>query len=264
MGRATAVYIFFLLVVLVVIGGSMGVGLPDWYNIKKQGAVSALGDLGELAVRLGSIVSFDRRGDVVWMDDFEHTLNKWNTYTPGTGDSAGVSKTRARNGDYSCEMVTGTEVGSPVEINSHLAVPPESGYGFEVSFTLGDDHTYFYTRLYVYTGSARHEFTLRYDVAAEVLQHMDEDGNYTNLSPGIALRKSDVLFNTLKFVVDLESEAYVWARLNEGAWAMAGIAGREVAVASAAYFAIYVGFIGTTGVNVTGYVDDVIITQNEP
>jgi len=52
-------------------------GYPDWGRIRKEVGIAAIGDLGELAVRLGASVVWDRRGDVVLVDSFDLGLAPW-------------------------------------------------------------------------------------------------------------------------------------------------------------------------------------------
>lgn len=58
-------------------------GMPDWGEYSPQEVVSKLLDNAELAARLGSPVLFDRRGTVIFMDDFNCGVNHWDTVTKG-------------------------------------------------------------------------------------------------------------------------------------------------------------------------------------
>jgi len=61
----------------------MAHGTPDWGVTASKKTIYSLHDMGELAVRLGSIVSFDRRGDVIFSDSFQNGLGK--VYASGVG-----------------------------------------------------------------------------------------------------------------------------------------------------------------------------------
>jgi len=52
-------------------------GTPDWGVTAGARTVYQMTDLGELAVRLGSIVTHDRRGDVIFLEDFEEGMGRW-------------------------------------------------------------------------------------------------------------------------------------------------------------------------------------------
>ena len=55
----------------------MGHGYPDYGTQGPVSTVHSIQDLGELAVRLGSIVTFDRRGNVLWLDGFDSGIGAW-------------------------------------------------------------------------------------------------------------------------------------------------------------------------------------------
>ena len=240
-----------------------GIGLPDWYNIKKAGAVSALGDLGELAARLGSINTFDRRGDTVWMDGFEEGMFKWSTSVNGTGGAVEISTEKARNGGFSCKITTGSTLGQYAQIYKYIPAPVVANYGMEFSFTKSDDHSVIMLVFDYYTGAKRYLFQVRYLVASDALQYLDSAGAWQSLSPTLKLMDSTVLFNTLKLVVaPLEGE-YVRALLNNQEFDMSGVACQQVANFQAPSMTLLIRMITTSGGNVVGYVDDVIVTQNE-
>ncbi len=60
-------------------------GQPDYGLYTGTPVASGISDPGEAAARLGSINVFDRRGWVVYLDDFEAPVLKWWATTTGTG-----------------------------------------------------------------------------------------------------------------------------------------------------------------------------------
>lgn len=52
-------------------------GMRDYGIYASKSTVVALEDMAELASRLGSIVTYDRKGDVVFMDDYEAPIEKF-------------------------------------------------------------------------------------------------------------------------------------------------------------------------------------------
>ena len=116
----------------------MAHGQPDFglYAVKKT--VSGLADLGELAVRLGSIITFDRRGDIVWFDDFEGDVFKWERDPSGVDAAIIVSPEAARNGAFSAKLTTGNLADDHATILHHLPYPVTSRVGFEISFTVNN------------------------------------------------------------------------------------------------------------------------------
>ena len=65
--------------------------LPPWTSKYKLTEVFSGIDVNELAVRLGSPVNLDRRGNIVFIDDVEHALRKWEVSTTGDRGSCNVN-----------------------------------------------------------------------------------------------------------------------------------------------------------------------------
>lgn len=61
----------------------MAHGQSDFGAYAAKTTVGSLSDMADLAVRLGSIVEYDRRGDIIALDDFEAPVLKWGKTTPG-------------------------------------------------------------------------------------------------------------------------------------------------------------------------------------
>ncbi|GAG01299.1 unnamed protein product, partial [marine sediment metagenome] len=59
--------------------------MPDDYKWLPGSTRFPLSDIGELAVRLGSLCSYDRRGEVIFIDDFGHGVNGYVLSHVGTG-----------------------------------------------------------------------------------------------------------------------------------------------------------------------------------
>ncbi|MDP2107143.1 MAG: hypothetical protein Q8J76_14195, partial [Desulfobulbaceae bacterium] len=72
------------------------------------------------------------------------------------------------------------------------------------------------------------------------------------------------LFHVAKLDVDLDTLEYVSLIIDGAGYSLAGISGRSAASASQPYFVFAVNVYGPGGTNPVLYVDDMIITQNEP
>ncbi|KKK91844.1 hypothetical protein LCGC14_2708890, partial [marine sediment metagenome] len=103
-------------------------------------------NIAELAARLGGIVSFYRRGDVLWLDDFEGTIGKW--AVSGTGASASLSTDDARNGAKSGKLTLGA--GKEIFINRVMGYPVISNMGFEMSWKHDTSLSQYEWSLYLY------------------------------------------------------------------------------------------------------------------
>ena len=79
----------------------MAHGARDFGIYAPKETIVTIEDLGELAVRLGSPVNYDRKGDVVWVDGFEDGIDKWDIdLTLGRGSFTWESA-HSRDGGFS-------------------------------------------------------------------------------------------------------------------------------------------------------------------
>ena len=241
-----------------------GIGLPDWGRIKKDVGVSPLADLGELAARLGSINTFDRRGDTVWMDDFESGLNKWQTYAGYPGGSVAVSAERARNGGYACKLVTGTNGAGTAFLFRALPYPVLGRIGLEFSFAMDDDISYVDVIFYLYDGTRMLLPHVQYDKVSGVLKYMSADVVWITLASDLFHTRGTTCFWTMKMVADFVKNEYVRIIFNERVFDLAGQALQIGESTATPTLYPYIEVAGQAGVSGIAFIDDVIITQNEP
>jgi len=242
----------------------MAHGTPDWGVTAGAVTTYQLTDLAELAARLGSIDTFDRRGDVVWLGGFEHGLNKWGSLVSGTGAAVGVSAARSRNGQFSALLTAGSDASRRAEIAREIALPVLSVLGCEVSFSLGSAIDLLDLVVDVFDGTNQVEYYVWWDADAETLNYLDVNGDVVVLATGVDPWKSQTLFHTLKLVVDSSAAQWVRLILDDQQYSLAGVAGWVIGPGTDRRLRLTVRLWGHAGDNDTLYVDDPIITQNEP
>lgn len=242
----------------------MPIGYPDWSRIKRPGAVSAMADLGELAARLGSIVYFDRRGDVIFLESFDEGLSRWEDTGVGTDHGSAVSTERVLGGGYACKLTTGRDGAKRGSIQRLLAYPTVSRFGFEVSFTLDEDTSIVVLFVGFYDGAQYHQFNVRYDNVAHKLEYQSGPVAWTEIAADVDLYVSETLFITWKLVVDLEESEYVRLICNQTQYELTGTAAFSADSDLVGHYQLAVAAYTSTAANVETYVDNLIVTQNEP
>lgn len=225
----------------------------------------------ELAARLGSINTFDRRGDIVWMDSFNDGLSKWEWNYSGTSGSVSQASNCSRNGGYSCLLKAGSTTGWHAEIKRKMPIPTVGKMGIEFSFAFKalDQLSLFFD---LYDGTTRYASHVWYDYDNDKFVYADHNwANQDLLSielyastaflPTIA---RDIAWHTMKIVVDWQNERYTRFIIDNTVVDMSEYGLYSVADGTLPHLYFEIKNYGEHGVNGLVHVDDVIVTQNEP
>lgn len=242
----------------------MAHGTPDYGITAGRVTTYQLTDLGELAARLGSPVTFDRRGDIIWWDDFECSLNKWNTAISGTGASAAVSTERARNGENSAKLVAGSTGATNAGLTHRQPIPVLSSLGYEISFCAASEVSWLQWDLEIYDGANVRSYLIRWRDDLNELHYYNAAAAFVPFASIGQLRRDPTLFHTAKLVVDALAGQYRYFMLDSTVYSLAGIVANATPTATEPHMSIAIINFGRAGLNDTVYVDDAILTQNEP
>ena len=249
----------------------MAHGTPDWKRSSGIQTTYQISDVGESAARLGSIDRFDRRGDAVNLEDYEGSIAHWNITTAGLG--AGVTRvvTHARSPTHSAQLVGGSNGAAYALLGHGLPVPVNSQLGVELHFCVEADILEFRLIATLYDGVNVQYAHVRYLDADPLggpdlhyLQYFDAGGGWTTIATGIDLSKTANLFHALKLVWDPVTPEFVRCILDSTEYNLAGIA-VNTALSAVQPYLLTAGYCGSrAGNNDTVWLDDVIVTQNEP
>jgi len=239
-------------------------GVKPWGGIRKEVVYATMTDLAELAVRLGSIVSFDRRGDVIWWDGFEDTLNKWTASGYGTGNAQEVSTDYARNGQYSAKLTAGAQVGGWARIDHYMPYPVLGKMGFEFSFVQHAETDYMDVFFTLYDGTLYYPARIRLAYVDKKLQYYNSSFGWTDIATGWELYRFAGLFHTLKLVVDFANKEYSRLIVDSTTYDLSGISVPQASSSDSPHLEIGIKTVNASNFSGITYIDDVIVTQNEP
>jgi len=239
-------------------------GQKDFGLYAPTDTIVGVSDMGELAARLGSPDVFDRRGNVVFIDSFENDLIPYTANISGAGASIKVVTDHARTGSFSCKMVTGSDGVRLARLQKFLAYPALTKWGFEIGFTfLATMEQYLLTLIFV-NGTSYTSFAIRVDPINDKFQYISAAGAWVDIASGLELYAEHDLFNFMKLVVNLEDKTYARATLNEQAFSLADIPSYQYTDTAGHFLLARVDIVGIAGNNYFSYLDEFIVTQNEP
>lgn len=187
----------------------MSHGAPDYSNVSKDGLVYRVDDLGELAVRLGSIVTYERRGEVYWLTNFDNGLGDFESFTSGIGSDIKLNNVKNEIGPYSIELIGGNQVGYYAQINKILAVPLSSKVGFQISIEHSSDSYVTQIDLTIYDGFTLYNGSVWIQPTLQQIQLRNSDGDYFVLASGLSFLPNTQYFMHVKLVIDIETNKYV-------------------------------------------------------
>ena len=242
----------------------MGHGFPDFSQTSGAKTIYQLTDMAELAARLGSIVTFDRRGDVVFIDSFENDLLPWQTVVSGDDSSVDLSLVYKKSGSFSARLNPHNDPGNYASIYRRVALPSSYKFGFEasISFKTAEDYVKL-SMIFAYNGEY-HSFRVRYAPATGLIEVYDGDTGFVEVTNANITPTDRYHFTTFKLVVDLENDKYVRLLVSEETIDLSAYESYIEPAADKSFLMVEVTGYTTHIAGSSLYVDDVIVTQNEP
>ena len=237
---------------------------PDFDKYRPGSVRFSLQDMGELAARLGSSITYDRRGEVVFVDNFDNGVGSYAIGYSGGAGTMVTSALKSIHGGYSALFTTGAGTDDSVFANREFSSSDLGKCGVEASFCMTGSNTEFRITIEQFIDTQQKTFAVIVDkknnqlrlwtgVSTEtVIDTLSWTGSLTNI------------FRHLKLVVDFESMTYVRLLFDDKEYDLQQYGGFIVAVsAQNAYLAILTAKTKVASSKQV-FMGHVIITGNEP
>lgn len=240
-------------------------GHPDYGQSAATRLVASVSDLGELAARLGSNNTWDRRGFILWYDDFEESVLRWDRSSIGGGHSSGLSSATQRNGKQAAYMITSPSDPFDVSFLREFNLPESNRMGIELHWSIVNAGQSLLMYAYVRSGTQSYTFGVRHLLTTpKALQIFQDPGVWTTLA---VLTLPNVAYNyypPVKLVMDLAEGKYVRLRYLRATYDLSTIAPPTLPDTATPNIAVTVEFKAVNSTQRTAYLDDFILTQEEP
>jgi len=220
--------------------------------------------MAELAARLGSIDVYDRRGNVIWMDDFNKGKGSWAEGLYGTGAAIAIDTTYPKWPPFCLKMTGGSDAGRSCQIFNHVAPQVLGPVGLESSVAFTSVFSALRIAIINYDGTNRYISTIELNDASDKIYYLDSGGSYVELDDLPNLVDAYGEYHSLKLVADLSTNKYVRFMINQTEYDLSAYSMQTVANTEAPKVLVRLYFYSNTGSNNTCLVDGVIVTQNEP
>ncbi len=171
------------------------------------GNIVTLGN-AELVARLGGMNTFDRRGNVVFMEDFEGSSLKWMSAGPA-GTVKYLSNKYSLYGDQSLYVQTAATTDNFITLIRSLPLPTPVKLGLQFSFLSYKNRLSYGLSLDVYDGSRYYYAELLFDDSDNTLKIRLNFDDWVTLETGLDTFRSFNNFTTFKSVIDIDAKKWV-------------------------------------------------------
>lgn len=241
----------------------MARGQADFGAYTAETYLAGLSDMAELAVRLGSIVIFDRRGKVIDLDDCEGTLFKW--YPTLVGDGAAIfDSTNPKSGSQCIKLTSGGGLGDHAAIEKRFPPLASQILGFEICFSQPDTDTYLDIIITYHDGTNSHSGKLRIDFNAKTISYWEGAAIYTKILDVDEFHEGTFFYYPIKLVVDLSLNYFKRLLFAGTEYDLSTYPLRTTGSGAAPHFSFTLDLVRRTGAGGDIYIDDSIITEDEP
>jgi len=239
-------------------------GQPDYGMYAVKDVTASISDMGEVAARLGSIVTYDKRGDVVDFDNFEGAVLKWLATGAGAGRYGRLSSESVKSGSQAVELYTPDIVDSSFTLQKLIPILASRKLGVEISFSKLDLDLDLHL-VNVYTdGAIEYQAYGIIDPTNLTLSIYTTDWALEKVADIKPLYSEVFLFHTIKLVADFETGFYKRIMLDKNEWDIESIPMPSDPVAPSIYLLSTFAIKNRATDGGKCWFDDFIFTQAEP
>jgi len=242
----------------------MAHGHEDWGAFAQVSTIYTVQDMGELAARMGSLALFDRRGNLCLSDDFESTTLKWGSDTLGANSARARSTTSAFMGDASMALTAGPDIDDYAKIYNSVGWIKAGKLGLEFVYNLPDNNVMLELHLRIHTGSTQLNAKVRYDSYNYLLQYFDQSSTWQTFATAVHVEPETYRYYAIKFVADMVNKVYTRCIFNGIEYDLSAYSIQETAGATAPLLEVFISHHRLLDTTETVYIDNVLLTQNEP
>jgi len=229
-------------------------------RVKKTYSVAKIGTGRPDLSSLVSPVTYDRRGSVIFHDDFENDTPKW-VYTAGVGRVV-FSTDRCYTGSSSLKLTTVVGEPSASGITKYFLPAYSSRLGLACMFHPVDEEVILTMRISGYTGTEGYRSSIEFDVEDNRLQYYKGEGRITlatNITGGTEYEN----WIPIKMCIDHSTKKWIRIILGNNIYDIPTVGIEVWQSTELPYFSPHIHIRPTDVAARVAYLDNVIVTQNE-
>lgn len=241
-----------------------GKDIPDWGSAYTDSLVRPLYDDAELAARLESPVTLDRRGAVVWLDYFKHGLEKY-TLNEISGGTVELINDVVWHGAFAAKLATTTTTGSQAGVQYSFPLIETNFAGLSLMFRPSGTQFDLKIRMPIefegtsYLGQVRFDFN-----APNVSIHLNTSTGEVALVSDENLGLTGTEYNFFKMVFNLDDKKYHRMILNSIEYDLSPHAIASSVGGLIASIDVFPQLLETNSLAADCHIDNIIFTVAEP
>lgn len=238
--------------------------LPDYTRqvvIRYEGGFIGL---EELAARLGSIVPYDLRGNIVLMEDFESELTEWTDSSEGDGSSATRQTRHKYSGDWSLKLHKISGVSRSAACHRHLHFPGITKYAAFCRFAWDDDCYDIGLSLLFRTETGTMRAQVNYDRSITTLNVRTTGNTKYEVDDALELGESTFIFFPMLVTFNLATGYYDKLYFADREYDISSVALYPTAIGGREQLTVMVEALADSAPALDTYFDDIIIAKNVP
>ena len=224
----------------------------------------ATNEEGFILIKELPLLTYDRKGDVIWWDDFEDGINKWGYAPPNYPYIPPLSLHTAREGGQSLMLRADPDTGVYNMIWKYIPTLQPAPYGFEFSYAVSSYAHQVKQELFYFDGTTLWLAKIYYDQPTNTFYYLNSSNEYVALTPSLELYADWRAFHTQKLVINPGSGKYVKLIVNGYTFDMSTISLYNYASSEAAHLYISIWNTATGAAKADIYIDHVVVTSSEP
>lgn len=237
---------------------------PDWYMYRKESSKDILGDLSELAVRLGSVVSYDRRGTVVWLTDMRHGITPFVVTGDDDTFEVRVDTGYALYGGYVMVLKAGSGGQEAAGVYRTFPAQTLNKWGIELGVYFPTSFHEFHFLIGHYDGTYARRAKIVFSDDDQKIYYRDVDNNEIEVGDLPEMTSLYAQIQNVKLVIDVEKYEYVKLLLNTFEFDLSGTTLWTTEANDNPQSRCGIQMWSDSGEQQEAYIDYVIFTIDEP
>lgn len=239
-------------------------GAPDASKYIKSGIVYPVFDIGELAVRLGSPVAWNRQGDVIAFDTFKNGFGFCRVPADGTGRAYSIVTDNFVIDGKALKIAFDGSTTGEGSCWWYMPAVVLGNLGGEILWAQGTRQHYIDLTVSVHIAATDYYGKVRFDRADKTLAYLNSAGAYIVFATDEPKSEFGLFTNMWKLVIDSISKEYVRFIANAHSYDLAGIDLRQTTLAAPDTLYVKVACANDALSQTDFWIDRAIFTQNEP